>query len=77
MLIFDLGDQLRNLDWLLSQLRVRYLPQVTLSSIGIQQDMVDMLVLTKETQLAFVIKSREVARTFREYFNVLWGMAGK
>ena len=55
--------------------QVRYLPQVTLSSIGIQKDTVDMLVWTKETQLVFVIKSKEVARTFREYFNVLWGMA--
>jgi len=55
--------------------QVRYLPQVTLSSIGIQKDMVDMLVWTKETQLVFVIKSHEVARTFREYFGMLWGMA--
>jgi sugar-specific transcriptional regulator TrmB len=57
--------------------QVRYLPQVTLSSIGIQKDMVDMLVWTKETALVFVIKSREVGRTFREYFGVLWGMAKK
>jgi sugar-specific transcriptional regulator TrmB len=55
--------------------KVRYLSQVTLSSIGIQKDTVDMLVWTKEAQLVFVIKSREVARTFREYFNVLWRMA--
>jgi sugar-specific transcriptional regulator TrmB len=57
--------------------QVRYLSQVTLSSMGIQRDMVDMLVWTKETQLVFVIKSKEVARTFREYFDVLWKMARK
>lgn len=55
--------------------QVRYLSQVTLSSMGIQRDTVDMLIWTKETQLAFVIRSREVARTFREYFDVLWKMA--
>ena len=57
--------------------QVRYLPQVTLSSIGIQKDMIDILVWTKETVLVFVIKSREVAGTFRDYFNVLWKTARK
>lgn len=57
--------------------QVRYLPQVTLSSMGIQKDTVDLLVWTKETQLVFVIKSKEVARTFREYFDILWKMAKK
>ena len=52
--------------------QVRYLPHVTLSSIGIQGDMVDMLVWTKETALVFAIRSKEVARTFRGYFEVLW-----
>ncbi len=56
--------------------QVRYIPQVTLSSVGIQKDMVDMLIWTKETAMVFVIKSREVARTFKEYFGVLWRMAG-
>jgi sugar-specific transcriptional regulator TrmB len=54
---------------------VRYLPQVTLSSVGIQKDMVDMLIWTKETALVFAIRSREVARTFRGYFEVLWRSA--
>jgi sugar-specific transcriptional regulator TrmB len=57
--------------------QVRYLSQVTLSSIAIQRDVVDMLIWTKDTQLVFVIKSKEVARTFREYFDVLWNMAKK
>ena len=56
---------------------VRYLPQVTLSSIGIQRDNVDMLIWTKETAVVFVIKSKEVAKTFREYFKTLWEMAGE
>ena len=56
---------------------VRYLPQVTLSSIGIQKDNVDILIWTNETQLVFVIKSKEVARTFRDYFEMLWKMAKK
>lgn len=54
---------------------VRFLPQVTLSSIGIQSDTVDMLVWTKETVLVFVIRSKEVAKTFREYFEILWKSA--
>jgi len=55
--------------------QVRYLPQVTLSSIGMQKDTVDVLIWTKETQLVFAIKSREVARTFRDYFGALWKLA--
>ncbi len=55
--------------------QVRYLPHITLSSVGIQKDLVDILIWTKETALVFVIRSREVARTFREYFYVLWRMA--
>lgn len=57
--------------------QVRYLPQVTLSSIGIQKDTIDILIWTKETALVFVIRSREVAKTFRGYFNMLWDIAKK
>jgi hypothetical protein len=34
-----------------------------------------MLIWTKETAILFVIKSREVAKTFRDYFEVLWKTA--
>jgi sugar-specific transcriptional regulator TrmB len=54
---------------------VRFLPQLTLSSIGIQKHGIDMLIWTKETAILFVIESREIARTFREYFEVLWRSA--
>ncbi len=54
---------------------VRYLPQQTLSSIGIQKDTVDILIWTKETTIVFVIKSREAAAAFRAYFEMLWGVA--
>ena len=54
---------------------VRYLPQQTLSSIGIQKDTVDILIWTKETTIVFVIKSREAAAAFRAYFEALWKVA--
>ena len=54
---------------------VRFLPQVTMSSIGIQGDCIDMLIWTRDNAILFVIRSREVARTFREYFEVLWRSA--
>jgi sugar-specific transcriptional regulator TrmB len=54
---------------------VRFLPHVTLSSIGIQGQGIDILVWTRDTALLFVVKSREVAKTFREYFEVLWSSA--
>lgn len=57
--------------------RVRFLPQVTLSSVGIQRDSVDILIWTKETSVVFAIRSREAASTFREYFEVLWKTAKK
>ncbi len=56
---------------------VRFLPHVTMSSIGIQGDCVDMLIWTRENAILFVIRSREVARTFREYFEILWKSAYK
>ena len=68
---------LKKLNISMSEAISMYLSQITLSSIAIQRDLVDMLVWTKEAQLVFVIKSREVARTFREYFGVLWRMARK
>jgi sugar-specific transcriptional regulator TrmB len=52
--------------------KVRFLPHVTLSSIGIQGERVDMLIWTRETVVLFAITSREVAKTFREYFEILW-----
>lgn len=55
--------------------KVRYLPQVTFSSVGIEGDSVDILIWTKETVVLFVLKSREVAGTFRGYFETLWGRA--
>lgn len=57
--------------------KVRYVPQVSLSSVGIQKDSVDILIWTKETSVLFVIRSREVADTFRTYFNILWKTAKK
>lgn len=57
--------------------RVRYLPQLTLSSVGIQKDSVDILIWTKETSVVFVIRSPEVAETFKGYFEVLWKTAKK
>jgi len=54
---------------------VRYLHQVTLSSVGIEGDSVDMLIWSKETVVLFVVKSREVASTFRGYFETLWKSA--
>jgi sugar-specific transcriptional regulator TrmB len=56
---------------------VRFLTHVTLSSIGIHKDCIDLLVWTRESALLFVIRSREVARTFRNYFEVLWRSAKK
>ncbi|RLI97812.1 MAG: hypothetical protein DRO99_02385 [Candidatus Aenigmatarchaeota archaeon] len=55
--------------------QVRYLPQFTMSSIGMHKDTIDMLVWTREGATLFVIKSKEVARTFMNYFNVLWKSA--
>lgn len=55
--------------------KVRYLPQVTLSSVGIEGDSVDILVWTKEIAVLFLLRSREVAKTFREYFKTLWQSA--
>jgi len=56
---------------------VRYLPQQTLSSVGIQKESIDILIWTKETALLFVIRSREVVDSFRGYFEVLWRTARK
>lgn len=61
----------------LPKTEVRFLSQVTLSSIGIQGDCVDMLIWTRDNAILFVIRSREVARTFREYFEILWESAYK
>jgi len=54
---------------------VRFLPQVTLSSIGIQKNSIDILIWTKETALLFVIRSREVSKTFMNYFEIIWQSA--
>lgn len=51
---------------------VRFLPHVSLSSIGVQRNSTDMLIWTKDTALLFVIESREIAKTFRDYFEILW-----
>ncbi|MBN2042922.1 MAG: hypothetical protein JW754_03895 [Candidatus Aenigmarchaeota archaeon] len=56
---------------------VRFLPHVTISSIGVMRDGIDMLIWTKDTALLFVINSSEVARTFRNYFGILWKIARK
>ena len=55
--------------------QVRFLPHMSLSSIGVQGSSTDMLIWTKETALLFVIESREIARTFRDYFEILWKSA--
>jgi len=57
--------------------QVRFLPQVTLSSIGIQNDSIDTMIWTKDTAILFVMKSKEVAKTFQSYFEVLWQTAYK
>lgn len=56
----------------LGNTQVRFIDQVTLSSIGIQKGHIDILIWTRESAIVFVIRSREVASTFRKYFNVLW-----
>ncbi len=52
--------------------KVRFLPNVTMSSIGISRTGIDILLWTKDTAVVFAIRSREVANTFRKYFDVLW-----
>ena len=56
---------------------VRFLPNVTMSSIGISKNSIDILLWTKDTAVVFAIRSREVANTFRKYFEVLWKTAKK
>ncbi|MBL7206280.1 MAG: hypothetical protein ISS36_01635 [Candidatus Aenigmarchaeota archaeon] len=55
--------------------QVKYLPQHTLSSIGIQEDSIDILIWTEETVIVFVIKSKDVADSFKAYFEILWKAA--
>jgi len=56
---------------------VRFLPNVTMSSIGISRNGIDILLWTKGTAVVFAISSREVANTFRKYFELLWKTASK
>ena len=56
---------------------VRFLPNVTMSSIGIHKRGIDILLWTKDTEVVFEIRSRAVANTFRKYFEVLWKAAEK
>ncbi len=56
---------------------VRFLSQVTMSSIGIQKDCIDILIWTKESVLLFAIRSTKVAKTFKDYFEILWKTAKK
>lgn len=60
----------------LTHTEVRYLKQHGISSIGVQKDAVDILVWSRDVAVLFVIKSADVAGTFREQFEVLW-KAGK
>ena len=56
---------------------VRFLPNVSLSSIGVQKSGTDMLIWTKDTALLFAIESSEIASTFRDHFNIIWKSARK
>jgi sugar-specific transcriptional regulator TrmB len=55
---------------------IRYLPQPTPSEIIIYSDRTIILVRA-EKPLAIVIRGKEVADSFRSYFEVMWTMAHK
>jgi sugar-specific transcriptional regulator TrmB len=57
--------------------QVRYLEHATPASIGIQGDNVDILLWTREKEVLFSIKSKEVADSYREFFKTMWQLAEK
>lgn len=54
---------------------IRFLPNITISSIGINKRGIDILLWTEHTKVVFVIRSQDVATTFKKYFEVLWETA--
>lgn len=55
---------------------VRFISQYTPAGINIHKDNVAIIVWRKDPY-AFLITSKEVARSFREYFKVMWKHAQK
>lgn len=60
-----------------NQTRVRYLEHATPASIGIQGDNVDILLWTKEKEVLFSITSKDVAESYRTFFDTMWKLASK
>jgi len=54
----------------------KYLEQTTPAEINIAKDKVVIIVLSQEP-LAILIKNDEIARSFKEYFNIMWKIAKK
>ncbi len=54
--------------------KVRYLPQVTRSAANIYKDKV-IIALWIKNPIAFMIKNKENADSYREYFHLLWKQA--
>lgn len=55
---------------------VRYLPYSSIVSINIYGD-VSFISIFSEEPIFFVIKSKEIAKNFKEYFNILWKQSKK
>lgn len=55
---------------------VRFISQHTPAGINIHKDNV-AIIIWRKTPYAFLITSKEVAQSFREYFKVLWKQAEK
>lgn len=54
--------------------QAKYLPQTTPAEINVYADKTLIVNLTKEP-LVVMIKSKEVARSFKQYFEVMWAAA--
>ncbi len=54
----------------------RYLLHSTPAAINIYQDYVIIAILNKEP-ITFLLRNREAAESFKEYFNVMWEMGKK
>ncbi|MDP7647952.1 MAG: hypothetical protein QGH82_07805, partial [Candidatus Woesearchaeota archaeon] len=55
--------------------KIRYLKHYTPAGVNIHGDNVAVFVWSKN--LAYVMKGKEVADSFREYFKILWKAAKK
>lgn len=56
--------------------KVRYLPQTTPAAVNIYKGKV-IIALWTEHPLAFLIKSKDIAESYKQYFNTLWNIAKK